>query len=180
LSLDPCFSLCDFLKIAPLTSHARIADFRRYFRPFFLDATTQKPLPSKRFYDLFSFLVTQLTFTFATTPFLLLAMDKSLLVWSRVYFYAVVGIAASMAFFASPAKPMMRKKLEERQAKAAGGSGSNGRGHPLVRTSSTDSVNRLPVLGVSGDPEREVDEAFAEIKSEMEMRRRASIARKSR
>ncbi|KLU89375.1 membrane-bound O-acyltransferase domain-containing protein 1 [Magnaporthiopsis poae ATCC 64411] len=152
-------------------------NFRRYCRPFFLDPVTQKPLPSKRLYDVFSYLVTQVTFTFATTPFLLLAMDTSLLVWSRVYFYAVGGIIASMAFFASPAKQVLRKKLEERQAKAAGSNGGKGRGAPLQRISSTDSINRLPVLGISGDPAREVDEAMAELKSEIELRaRRSSVA----
>lgn len=151
-------------------------NFRRYCRPFFLDPATQKPLPSKRLYDVFSYLVTQLTFTFATTPFLLLTMDTSLLVWSRVYFYAVGGIIASMAFFASPAKSLLRKKLEERQAKAAGSIGGKARGAPLVRTSSTDSISRLPVLGISGDPAREVDEAMAELKSEIELRARRSSA----
>lgn len=151
-------------------------NFRRYCRPFFLDPVTQKPLPSKRLYDVFSYLVTQLTFTFATTPFLLLAMDTSLLVWARVYFYAIGGIIASMAFFASPAKSLLRKKLEERQAKAAGTSGGKGRGAALERTSSTDSINRLPVLGISGDPAREMDEAMAEIKSEIELRARKTSA----
>ncbi|KAL8370412.1 hypothetical protein RB595_000677 [Gaeumannomyces hyphopodioides] len=151
-------------------------NFRRYCRPFFLDPATQKPLPSKRLYDVFSYLVTQLTFTFATTPFLLLAMDTSLLVWARVYFYAIGGIIASMTFFASPAKSMLRKKLEERQVKASGTNGGKGRGAALERTSSTDSINRLPVLGISGDPAREMDEAMAEIKSEIELRARKTSA----
>ncbi|TLS29319.1 hypothetical protein PpBr36_00530 [Pyricularia pennisetigena] len=142
---------------------------RRYFRPFFLDPATQKPLPNKRFYDIASFFATQLTFTFATTPFLLLRMGPSILVWSRVYYYAIVGTAAGMAFFASPGKKILRKKIDERNAKVAG----KGEGRAsLQRTSSTDSVNRMPVMGVSGDPEREVDDAVAEIRSEIELRAR--------
>lgn len=41
----------------------------------------------------------------------------------------------------------------------------------IKRTGSTDSLqNSLPVLGMSQDPERELDEALSEIKAEMEAR----------
>lgn len=152
-------------------------DFRRNLRPFFLDPKTQAPLPSKKYYDLFSMIVTQLTFSFVAAPFLILTFSGSLLAWSRVYFYAVVGTAASMAFFASPAKKTLRKMLESRAAKAGvvTPSSSDGKQQPstrveIKRANSTDSLQNLPVLGMSQDPERELDEALSEIKAEMEAR----------
>lgn len=152
------------------------ADFRRYFRPFFLDPKTQTPLPSKKYYDLFSWLVTQLTFSFATTPFLILTLSGSLTAWSRLYFYAVIGTLASMAFFASPAKPALRKALEQRAAGAGvvpveSAKGSTAR-KELTRTMSTDSIkSREPVLGLSADLERDFDEAMDELKAEVKARR---------
>lgn len=161
------------------------ADFRRYLRPFFLEPKTQAPLPSKKYYDLFSMIVTQLTFSFVAAPFLILSFSGSLLAWSRVYFYAVIGTAVSMAFFASPAKKVLRKKLEERAARAGAVSGPATSGSSsasdagkepaaraveIKRTGSTESMANLPVLGMSQDPERELDEAIDEIKSELEAR----------
>jgi len=152
------------------------ADFRRYFRPFFLDPKTQAPLPSKKYYDLFSWLVTQLTFSFATTPFLILTLSGSLAAWSRLYFYAVIGTLASMAFFASPAKPALRKALEQRAARivhlpAESDRGAKGR-EELTRTMSMDSIkSREPVLGLSSDLERDFDEVMDELKSEVQARR---------
>lgn len=94
-------------------------NFRRYLRPFFLDPSTQAPLPSKPVYDVLSFLATQLAFSFAVAPFVLLTLPDSLLAWSRVYFYIIVAVALSTAFFASPAKPALKKLLEQRAAAAA-------------------------------------------------------------
>lgn len=120
-------------------------------------------------------IVTQLTFSFVAAPFLILTFSGSLLAWSRVYFYAVVGTAASMAFFASPAKKTLRKMLEARAAKAGvvvdgKQQQSSKRVVEIKRTGSTDSLQNLPVLGMSQDPERELDEALSEIKAEMEAR----------
>ena len=147
-------------------------DFRRYFRPFFLDPKTQAPLPSKRYYDFFSWLVTQLAFSFTVTPFLTLTLSASLLAWQRVYFYAIVGTAASMVFFASPAKPFLRKRLEARAAKAGVDVTGAKRPDGLHRTISTDSLGgREPVLGLSADPERELDEVISEIRAEMQAKK---------
>ncbi|KAH8879392.1 MBOAT-domain-containing protein [Thozetella sp. PMI_491] len=144
-------------------------NFRRYFRPFFLHPKTQAPLPSKRYYDFFSWLATQLAFSFTTTPFLTLTMSASLTAWQGVYYYAAVGTAVSIAFFASPAKAYLRKTLEARAAKAGVDVGGQKRPDGLHRTISTDSLGgREPVLGLSTDPERELDEAINEIKAELE------------
>ncbi|KAK3692753.1 MBOAT, membrane-bound O-acyltransferase family-domain-containing protein [Podospora appendiculata] len=159
-------------------------NFRRYFRPFFLDPKTSAPLPHKKYYDFFSLLATQFAFSFTVAPFLLLGFSSSLLAWSRVYFYAVIGTLVSMAFFASPAKLALKKTLE-RRAVAAGvvppdsstAAASKRPTERLQRISSTDS---LPVLGLSDDPQRELDEALAEIKAEMEARRVEFEARAGR
>ncbi|CAK7232154.1 Lysophospholipid acyltransferase [Sporothrix bragantina] len=103
-------------------------NFRRFFRPFFFrdPATLKEPLPSKLWlYDPLSFLATQLAFGFAVAPFILLTLHDSLLAWSRVYFYAIIGVLGSMALFASPVKPALKKELERRAAKVAASSGSS-------------------------------------------------------
>ena len=120
-------------------------------------------------------IVTQLTFSFVAAPFLILTFSGSLLAWSRVYFYAVIGTAASMAFFASPAKKTLRKMLEARAAKVGvvvdgKQQQASKRVVEIKRTGSTDSLQNLPVLGMSQDPERELDEVLSEIKAEMEAR----------
>lgn len=147
-----------------LTSSA--PDFRRYFRPFFLHPRTQTPLPSKPYYDAFSWLVTQFTFSFATVPFLVLTLNGSLAAWANLYFYAVVGTLASLAFFASPAKPALKRRLEKRAAAAAA------KGEGLHKSGSTESLNGTePVYGMPGDVERDWDEAVGEIRAGVQKRK---------
>ncbi|KAI0840486.1 MBOAT family protein [Hypoxylon sp. FL0890] len=139
--------------------------YRRNVRPFFLDPVTQKPLPSKKYYDFASWLATQSTFSFVVAPFVILRLDQSLLAWSRVYFYAIITTGASMAFFSSPAKAHLRKALEQRTRQA---------GVKMVRSISTDSLTgkgQEPVLGLSADPGRDIDEAIREIREEVEKAR---------
>ena len=139
-------------------------DCRRYFRPFFLDPKTSQPTSYKVYYDIFSYLTTQLAFSFTTAPFCLLTLPASFLVWSRVYFYAVIGTALSTAFFASPAKPFLIKKLNERQE----ASGTN-----LQRTQSSESLaSKDPVLGLPPNPSKDLEEMMLEAKTEYEARQR--------
>ncbi|AEO69311.1 uncharacterized protein THITE_2119570 [Thermothielavioides terrestris NRRL 8126] len=172
-------------------------NMRRNFRPFFLDPKTGAPLPSKKYYDLASWLTTQLTFSFAAAPFLILSLSGSLQVWARVYFYGVLGTAALMAFFASPARGALKRELEKRSAKAgvgakaavavdgaavaatapaaAGGGGGKlrpGAEQHIGRSASSDSLaSREPVMGITQDLEREFDDAMSEIR-DFEARRR--------
>jgi lysophospholipid acyltransferase len=146
---------------------------RRNFRPFFLDPKTGAPLPSKRYYDIASWLTTQLTFSFTVAPFLILSFKGSLLVWSRVYFYAVIGTAALMVFFASPAKLYLKKEIERRNAKAGvavGGAakGANGAagGGKLPRSASSESLaSQTPVMGITQDLGKEFDDAMSDIRA---------------
>lgn len=130
-------------------------------RPFFLSADG-KSLPSKRYYDIASYLVTQLGFSFTVAPFILLSGSASLTCWSRVYFYTIITVLSSLAFFASPAKVALIKQLKKR----------NGEARPATqRTQSTDSV-KLPHLGMPDDPGRDLDDFMEEFKQEVELRRR--------
>lgn len=137
------------------------SDFRRYFRPFFIDPATQKPTSQKFYYDAFSFLATQTAFSFATTPFLVLGFSDSVKVWARVYFYCVAGVAVSSAFFASPAKAFMKGKIEKRSNKA---------GVTMKRSASTESLatggsrDHEPIVGpgLSSDVNRELGEMVGE------------------
>ncbi|KAI1375754.1 MBOAT-domain-containing protein [Hypoxylon crocopeplum] len=137
-------------------------NYRRSLRPFFLDPVTQKPLSSKKYYDVASWLATQATFSFVVAPFVILRLDHSLLAWSRVYFYAIFTTGASMALFASPAKAYIRKTLEKRTKEA---------GVRMVRSVSSDSLSgraQEPVLGLSADPGKDIDEAIQELRTEVE------------
>lgn len=154
----------------------RSQDCRRYFRPFFIDPATQKATPQKRYYDIASFLVTQLAFSFTTTPFLVLGFADSIKVWARVGFYAVIATAAGQAFFASPARGFLKKKIEARNSEA---------GVQLKRSASTESLttggsrDREPLVGpgLSSDVQRDFGEMFGEARTAWEkekgMRKRA-------
>jgi len=142
---------------------------RRYFRPFFLDPKTSQPTSMKIYYDIFSYIVTQLAFSFTTAPFVLLTLPASFLVWSRVYFYAVVGTALATAFFASPAKAHLVQALNKR----SGNTGSS-----LKRTKSHETMQgEEPVLGLPPDPSGDLDEIVKEVRAEMEAKQRQGIRR---
>ncbi|KAI9371692.1 MBOAT, membrane-bound O-acyltransferase family-domain-containing protein [Aspergillus egyptiacus] len=134
-------------------------NFRRHVRPFFLSPDGSTPGPHKRYYDIASWFVTQSIMTFVVMPFIFLEFSTSINVWQSVYYYGIVAVAASLAFFASPAKGILIKKLKARSRPN------------VVRSTSTDSVHE-PTLGVPNDAIREFDEAVQEIKSEIESRRR--------
>jgi lysophospholipid acyltransferase len=142
---------------------------RRHFRPFFIDPKTGADLPTKKYYDVASWITTQLTFSFAAAPFLILSFSGSLMVWSRVYFYAIIGTAALTAFFASPARGYLKKEIEKRNAKAgvvAGAAAAKAGEGKLSRSTSSDSLaSRTPVMGMPQDLEKEFDDAMSEIRA---------------
>lgn len=138
-------------------------DLRRHIRPFFLTPDGTRAMPSKRYYDIASWLATQLTLSFAVLPFVILGFGDSMTVWSRVYFYGIIGTIGSLIFFASPAKALLNNRLKRRN-----------RPH-VMRTVSQETV-RPPTLGLPNDPERDFDEAVAEIRGEIESRRRRGSA----
>lgn len=127
-----------------------------------------EPTPSKIYYDFLSWFATQFTLCFITAPFLILSFQDSLLVWARVYFYAVFGIVGMTAFFASPAKSYLKKQIEARAAKANGGKA-------VKESVSTDVQSQQPVLGLPPDPEGDFEEVVREIRDEIEMRHRKGL-----
>ncbi|KAG6095667.1 hypothetical protein E4U31_005760 [Claviceps sp. LM219 group G6] len=130
-------------------------NLRRLVRPFFLDSVTGKPSPSKKYYDMASLIFTQLTFSFATTPFLVLTFSDAVRAWSRVDFYGAVWTIACLVFFASPGKTTLKAELEKRQGRVS---------EKLVRSASTDSLTgNQPMLGISKDLGRDVTEAMEEL-----------------
>ncbi|KAH6603414.1 mboat family, partial [Trichoderma cornu-damae] len=134
-------------------------NFRRHVRPFFLDPITGGPTPQKKYYDFATYLVTQLTFSFTTLPFLILTFKDSLRAWANVYFYAFVWTAAATGFFASPGKALLKEKLDDRQGKASA---------RLKRSTSSESLSgKEPILGISKDPEEDLAEAVGEFKAEI-------------
>ncbi|KAK8199684.1 MBOAT, membrane-bound O-acyltransferase family-domain-containing protein [Phyllosticta capitalensis] len=104
------FVLASFLQT--ISKHGR-----RLLRPFFLSPDGQRPLPNKIYYDIFTWLVTQLAFSFTVIPFILLSFSDSFLVWQRVWFYTIAGVAVSFGFLNSPGKAILQKKLKQRAAK---------------------------------------------------------------
>ncbi|KAI9746577.1 MAG: lysophospholipid acyltransferase [Claussenomyces sp. TS43310] len=144
-------------------------NFRRYFRPFFLHPTTQKPTKYKIYYDVFSYLTTQLAFCFTTAPFVLLSLPESYLVWRRVYFYAIVGTAISTAFFASPAKAFLKQQLDIRSERA----GSKLK-HVYSQENFSDSKD--PIMVLPPDPDG-LEDTVKEIREEIEALQRRGIHR---
>ncbi|KAF2865045.1 MBOAT family protein-like protein [Massariosphaeria phaeospora] len=159
---------------------------RRLIRPLFLTPDGKAPLPSKKYYDIFTFLLTQATFGFTVAPFVLLTFSDTMKVWARVYFFTLVGVAASFAFF-SRSLPF-RQQLIQRQTARADASSADASGiekvakealeqdqdrrQTLFRTESDGDVRSAPTLGVAEDPEAEIAEIVAEVKMEIEERKR--------
>jgi lysophospholipid acyltransferase len=136
---------------------------RRLIRPFFLTADGQKPTGLKIYYDVFCWIVTQTAFAFAVAPFVVLTIGNSLKVWSGVYFYCIIGLGLCMGFLASPAKALVVKRLKAYQKPG------------LSRTDSRDNIQRAPTLGVPDDPERTIDEIVAEVKAEVQRRKKEGV-----
>ncbi|KAL5360927.1 MBOAT, membrane-bound O-acyltransferase family-domain-containing protein [Aspergillus floccosus] len=134
-------------------------NFRRYVRPFFLSPDGSKPTAYKKYYDLFSWFVTQATMSFAVVPFIVLSFGTSARIWQSVYYYGILGNILSLAFFASPAKGFLIRNLKLRNKPYA------------PRTKSTENM-RQPTLGLPSDAIQEFDDAVQEIKAEIESRRR--------
>ncbi|KAF2107576.1 MBOAT, membrane-bound O-acyltransferase family-domain-containing protein [Lophiotrema nucula] len=152
---------------------------RRLIRPLFLTPDGQKPGPYKRYYDIFTLVLTQVTFAYTVAPFIFLGFGDTLKVWARVYFYALIGVAASFALF-SRSLPF-RRALVNQQAKRSTTMDVSGiervtreemKRENMLRTESSGSIRYAPTLGLPDDPEAEVDEIVREIKAEIEDRKR--------
>ena len=139
-------------------------------RPFFL-SPSGAPTSYKPAYDFLSYLATQLAFSFAVAPFVLLDLRSCLLVWSRVYFYCILGVALSVAFFASPAKAFLSKTLKARNRQTTVPSRPGMDGGRSASQRSVGSIENETVLGLPSDPVKDFDDAVHEVLEEVEARR---------
>lgn len=97
-------------------------------------------------------------------PFIFLSFGDSIKVWHSVYFYGIVGNIVSLAFFVSPARGLLLKKLKARNK-------------PHVPRAVSSENIRQPTLGLPNDAIQEFDDAVQEIRAEIESRqRRGSLA----
>jgi len=117
------------------------------------------PLPRKIYYDLFSFLVTQLAFTFTVAPFILLDIRDSLLVWHRVYYYCIIAIAVSSLLMLTPVKPWLQKQVRDYTTTK----------QEIHAKPSHDNLDTY--LGLPNDPGQEWDEMMDEVSAEIDRRR---------
>lgn len=156
-------------------------DGRRLVRPLFMTPDGKSPLPSKRYYDIVTALLTQAAFAFTVAPFVLLSLGDSLLVWARVYFYTIIGVAASLALFSRslPFRKQLVKMQSDRAPKPTVDvdgiekvAREEAKREKLTRMDSAGGMKRAPTLGLPDDPEAEIDEIVAEVKREIEERKR--------
>jgi lysophospholipid acyltransferase len=131
------------------------------------------PLSNKRYYDILTYVVTQLSFTFTVAPFIILGFSDSLKVWSRVWFYCLIGIAASFGFLNSPLKVQLSQALKRRAASVASGSGGPSASYGKPSLERNESYNSTHVGGgIPDDPEKEFGEIVKEVREEIEKRKR--------
>lgn len=140
-------------------------------------------LPRKRYYDLFSYVVTQLAFSFTTAPFVLLDIGDSLVVWMRVYFYTVIGTIAASLFLLTPGKAWLSSRVRKYQSSAqkakatastdvSDASTSAPVRPSLLHREGSHSTQRHPTyLGLPNDPGKAWDEMVDEFAMEIERRR---------
>lgn len=97
--------------------------------------------------------------------------------WTRVYFYCVIGVTASYAFFWSPARSMLKSKIEARSQEV---------GVQLKKSASTESLatggsmDREPLVGpgLTSDVDREVGELVGEARAAWLERERKKAAKR--
>ncbi|KAF2272275.1 MBOAT family protein-like protein [Westerdykella ornata] len=174
---------------------------RRLIRPLFLTPDGKAPLPSKQYYDIATFFITQATFAFTVAPFIFLRLHDSLAIWSRVYYYGVVGTALSFALFdgslpfrawlikrqkartgtaqttaktADEADTSLESKKIEKVAREAAQESlakEDARDTKLRKKGSMESL-RTGMLGIPDDPAKEMEDIVAEVKRDIEERKR--------
>jgi hypothetical protein len=79
-------------------------------------------------------------------------------VWSAVYYYEIILSFGAMALFASPVKGILAKRVKALS-------------RPGLQRIKSDGPDVM--LGIPGDPEKELQEISAEIQAEIERRKAA-------
>jgi lysophospholipid acyltransferase len=180
-------------------------DARRLIRPLFLTPDGKTALPSKKYYDIFTFFLTQAAFAYTVAPFVILGFSDSIKVWSRVYFYTLFGTAASFALFSRslPFRAYLIGLQNARTGTAASTAKTNDEANTSLNSGKVDKVARdeaqaslrqeqdvkgdidserraggddpdsaLLGSGLSADLEKDVEEIVAEVRREVEERKR--------
>lgn len=86
--------------------------FRRNLRPIFMLSDGITPGPYKPYYDITTYLVTQIGFGYIVQPFVLLEFGASIKIWSTVYFYGHIGIALVILLFQGPYKKQVQNYIK--------------------------------------------------------------------
>nr|POE78450.1 hypothetical protein CFP56_60682 [Quercus suber] len=119
--------------------------------------------PYKRYYDVFTWLVTQLTFSFVTAPFILLTIPASTAAWARVHFYAIIGTVGCSLFLLTPGKTWLQRKVKAHSTRPSS----------TLRRNESQERFQGATLGVPSDPSKEWDEMVDEIMEEVKRRSNA-------
>ena len=119
----------------------------------------KQPTKYKPYYDFFTWLVTQLVFSFTTAPFILLSIHDSMLAWTRVYFYGIIGVTICSVFLLTPGKAYLQNKVKERSTRPG-----------MKRAESQESMQGA-TLGVPSEPGQAFDEMVDEVMEEIKKRR---------
>jgi lysophospholipid acyltransferase len=143
----------------------KFPDSRRLIRPFFLSPDGSKPTAYKRYYDIFTCIITHLVFDFTTTPFILLSVSSTLHVWRQLYFYPIIGVLACSIFLASPGKKLLAKRV-----RAYTGASSSSSSRPGIKRNESMESLQGATMGIPVDPERELDELVEEVLEELRRR----------
>ncbi|KAK6202743.1 MBOAT, membrane-bound O-acyltransferase family-domain-containing protein [Scheffersomyces amazonensis] len=73
--------------------------FRRHLRPIFLQADGKSAKPSKKYYDIVCYIITQLSIGYLAQPFVFLDFPRSVKAWTTCYFYLpIISILVIFAF----------------------------------------------------------------------------------
>lgn len=115
-------------------------------------------------------------------PFILLTLPDSILVWRRVYFYAIIQVAIGLAIFASPAKGYLirtqKARVKKHEARVEAQKIAAERQRPQVRRE--ESHIKGGMLGLPDDPAQDIDEIVNEVMEEMERKRRLEAAKEAK
>ncbi|KAK9478834.1 MBOAT, membrane-bound O-acyltransferase family-domain-containing protein [Lipomyces japonicus] len=176
---------------------------RRYIRPFFLTQDLSGPGPYKKYFDIATYISTQLIMGYAVQPFILLTFRDSVEAWKRVYFYGHVGLFTMVLVFSNKkirktveAKLQARKqslsKLDQIRFKAEHARAKRNpeelqklAAEATAITGSSEKIKdyESPSLGIPQDDielknlKQEAEEDFLELKNDLEdFRRRRGLA----
>lgn len=108
--------------------------------------------------------MTQLVFSYVAAPFLALSFSGSVGIWANLWFVVHIGIAAAMAFFASPGKKWLAQRQQKRIGRAK-------------RLEELEGIEKES-MGVLGLPENP-DEDLQELAREMMTKKNELVARRN-